>query len=277
MMTDDTNSETAPEMTSAELTLRDIITQNEFAENNALLKNEITEIDSLFTMTKKMLIDEVGSNDAVDAASNKPQRMGTVQAAPKRRNMMFISSQTTNLISMRNLKLQLIKQQSTLKQNMLDRNIRALSEIAKKNEGGDGDNTQALLDFVLNNLNLNIPVSPQQRQMFNLKPLNHGNVDDELDSVLDAAEDVEVKVKQVEHSAPPKLKKKVDPLQPKVTYGATTNLLVYQGSEDKVFIVTMDYDMVRELTTDEYELDMREDGTIVDTKSNTIIEVMEES
>jgi len=156
---DESQNETAVDR--AELTLRDIIAQNEFTENHAVLVHEINQIEDLFELTKGMLLEEVNANKLPDG---KPPRLGTV-LPNKKRNMMFISSQTTNLISMRNLKMSLIKHQITLKTDMLDRNIKTLAQIAKDKTGGDDTgNPGAILDFLINNLNISIPISPQQRK-----------------------------------------------------------------------------------------------------------------
>jgi hypothetical protein len=72
-----------------------------------------------------------------------------------------------------------------------------------------------------------------------------------------------------------KAKKKVEPTFSNI-YNEEGHLLVYNQDEEKVYVVTDGYDIVKELSAEDYELGMQDDGTIVDLKTNTIIEIIGE-
>jgi len=101
----------------------------------------------------------------------------------------------------------------------------------------------------------------------------------ELDAVLDAL-DEKIETKRVEenkHSAPPPKVKKAPPkLEYSSVYDEDGNILVYNQDEDRVLVVTDGYDIVRELTSEQYELESLEDGRIIDKLTNTIIEIIGE-
>jgi hypothetical protein len=272
---------TGQSFSNTELTLRDIIAQNTFSDNEAMLKQELTEANELFTLVKGLLMDEVGEI----AKPATPQRMGTVQQT-KRRNMMFISSQTTNLISIKNLKMSLITKLSGLQQDQLDRNIRALSQIAKENKIEDSEsNPTAVLDFILNNLNITIPIAPALRAQMGLRPAHDISAEVDLDSIIDAEEARENEFKQEKTSftaPPPKklVKPKVEPKveEPlyKLAYDDAGNTLVYNVEEDKMVVVDGGYEIIKELQSDEYEVDVLPDGSYYDKHTNTLIELIGE-
>jgi hypothetical protein len=272
---------TGQSFSNTELTLRDIIAQNTFSDNEAMLKQELTEANELFTLVKGLLMDEVGEI----AKPATPQRMGTVQQT-KRRNMMFISSQTTNLISIKNLKMSLITKLSGLQQDQLDRNIRALSQIAKENKIEDSEsNPTAVLDFILNNLNITIPIAPALRAQMGLRPAHDISAEVDLDSIIDAEEARENESKQEKTSftaPPPKklVKPKVEPKveEPlyKLAYDDAGNTLVYNVEEDKMVVVDGGYEIIKELQPDEYEVDVLPDGSYYDKHTNTLIELIGE-
>jgi hypothetical protein len=300
----DTNDEKSQStaLAKAEISLRDIIAQNEFTASKSLLEREIEEADELFGMIKTMVLEEVGTNKAQD--DGRPARMGTVNAAPKKRNMMFISSQTTNMISLKNLKMSLINKLTGLQTDQLDRNIRALTQMAKDDKNlNEANNPAAVLDFLMNNLNITIPISPKMREEMQIR--DEADDEDDLDRIIEMEEKAKSAPKQLATSfteAPPEpkrpkkevtqealeaedepaptpkkkaKKKKEEPVFTPV-YNDEGHLLVYNQDEEKVYVVTDGYDIVRELTSEEYKLDMKDDGTIVDLLTNTIIEIIGE-
>jgi hypothetical protein len=283
-MKNDNTTQTQIALTQEELTLRDIIAQNQFSETKALLGQEMQEVDELFSTVKELLMEEVNAGKA--SPTDRPMRLGTA-APPKKRNMMFISSQTTNLISIKNLKMSLINKTSALQADMLDRNIRTLTQISKDNKGeGEGIGGGAILDFLINNLNINIPVSPKMRSDFNLAPANSADVEDDLDAIIDAAEREKEAPKpetpQVDFTAPPPTakKKKVveveEPVYTKEYKGQENRFLVYNEATGEMCVVDDGYDPIEDLNEDEYDIEELEDGTIVDKLTNTIIEVLGE-
>ena len=257
---------------STELTLRDILQRNQFKENDGLLDSEITELESLYAMSKGILLDEA----QIATNSTQPKRIGTNEAS-KKKNMMFIATQTANLISIRKLKMDLVRQKADLKRDELDRSIKTLVQITKENKGGDDEGSpKRVLDFLINHLNIHLPNPYQPVQ-------NEVDVDAALEAQL------------LQGAAPEHTKPAQQDIQDailsdigiytdgepdgadgyKTVYDEDGNILVYNSDEDKVYVVTPEYDLVRELSEGEYEAEMTEDGQLVDTVTGTIIEVLE--
>jgi len=171
--------------------------------------------------------------------------------------------------------MSLIKHQITLKTDMLDRNIKTLAQIAKDKTGGDDSgNPGAILDFLINNLNISIPISPQQRK--DMLPFYGKDIDAEaeLDAALEAL-DGKQETKRLENKTSPQSSSLPGKKYSSI-YDKDENILVYNVEEDRVLVVTSGYDIVRELTSDEYELESLEDGTIIDKLTNTTIEIIGE-
>lgn len=243
-----------------ELGLRDIISMNEFKDNDSSIVDEITELEQLYSMTKTLLLDEANSNQ-----STTPVRLGT-NTSFKKRNMMFISTQTSNLISIRQLKLNLIKQRADLKRDALDRYIKTIVHISKEGkEVGDEDNPSKILDFIVNHLNVNIGGTTS-------KAISNEDIDAILDSKLDnEVTDVDENIVKVE-----KKKSKKITLTHKLEYDNDGNILAYMASEEKLYVVTPNYDLIKELSEDEYDAQEDEIGNLFDAITGTSIEVLEE-
>lgn len=244
-----------------DLELRDLLEMNEFKESDAALAGEIGEIDDLYGLAKRLLLEEAGEPEKADG---RPARMGT-NSASKRKNMKFISDQIANLISIRSQKISLIKQRADLKKNTLDRFVKTVGEIAKvnKGEGGDDDPSK-LIDLLVNQLNISINTSGPMK----LAPKEIKDIDAELDALLDGADDADELT--FEEVPAVEARKKI-----KREYDAEGNLLVYDASEERVYLVNPDYDLIREVGEDEYSGEMDEDGNFFDSLTYTLIEVLE--
>jgi hypothetical protein len=246
--------------TSTELTLRDILHLNQFKENDSLLDNEISELESLYKMSKAILIEE---SEVSNSSTTSNRRLGTVDTV-KRKNFMFISNQTANLISLRKLKLDLVKQKADLKRDELDRSIKAIVQISKEeNSSEENDNPKRILDYLVNNLNINIPINAMSTLH------NEQDMDDLLELALkenNIIEEVKVIDTKKTKSKPKEVYKK--------TYLDTGNYLVYDANEEKLYLVNDDYEVINELSEDEYNAEMIDDQ-LIDTETNTIIELLE--
>lgn len=251
------NQEEASAVDSAELTLKDIIRRNQFKENDSLLDLEIQELESLYAMSKKYLLEEAGMSTGTG-----PKRLGTVEAG-RRKNFMFISTQTANLISMRKLKMDLVKQKADLKRDELDRSIKTLVQISKDDKSNEEENSPSkILDFIINNLNVNIPMASAPRL----------ENEDEVDSLLDAALGVDTPPPPAEPAPKKKDKKKNKPTR---NYRGGDEILVYSQGEDKTYLATEDYEVIREMDAGEISPEFLADGSLVDAATNSLIEIVE--
>lgn len=236
-----------------EIDFNTILEENDFTESDNNIKEEIKEVDELFTLIKSILLKEVnGSTDP-----DKPLRLGTIQTA-NRKNTRFISDLVTNLTSIKTLKLNLEKQRTDNKKDYLNRILKVLTESGKIEETKKGgENYSELLNFVMSNTNLEISS--------NMINLNESLSDDEtLDSVL-----LESKNQiALETKTPKKPKKRLK------SYDMEGNFLFYSVINDKLFLVNTDYEIIREVKEEEVEIE--EDGEVYyDAKTNCIIELSE--
>lgn len=240
------------------LTIRDIITQNEFADNNGLLDQEITELESLYALSKGLLTEEAGIGKV---ESTLPRRLGTADANP-RRNMMFITNQTANLINLRKLKLDLIKQKADLKRDQLDRNIKALIQINKDKTGTNSELfSKALMEFVSSNVNFRVSLEN--------KPIrNIHEVDAELDRVLH-----EEGLIIDEDDVTPITSEKASY---NIYYDEDHNTLICEESTGIIYLIDADYQVIRELTDDDVQLEELDDDNLLDVFTNTIIPITRE-
>lgn len=237
------------------LTLEDIIELNEFTQVDDLLTSELSELDDLYSLSKKLLIDEAGINE-----SNKPLRIGSQQANSKR-NMMFISNQTANLISLKKLKMDMIKQRSDIKRDMLDRNIKTLIQLDKK--GKDDDSELSLKNIATYLINV-VNTKPASLQHVSA---TDAEVDEELEALL--LENNEFNETDI-NTDKDTVCEYID-----TSNTESNNKIVYVESEDEYLLVDSNYDTIRTLDIDELNLSEDEDGNIIDLNTKMIIEIVE--
>jgi hypothetical protein len=237
------------------LTLEDIIELNEFTQVDDLLTSELSELDDLYSLSKKLLVDEAGINE-----SNKPLRIGSQQANSKR-NMMFISNQTANLISLKKLKMDMIKQRSDIKRDMLDRNIKTLIQLDKKNKNNDSElSLKNIATYLINVVNTK-PASLQHVSA------TDAEVDEELEALL--LENNEFNETDI-NTDKDTVCEYID-----TSNTESNNKIVYVESEDEYLLVDSNYDTIRTLDIDELNLSEDEDGNIIDLNTKMIIEIVE--
>jgi hypothetical protein len=237
------------------LTLEDIIELNEFTQVDDLLTSELSELDDLYSLSKKLLVDEAGINE-----SNKPLRIGSQQANSKR-NMMFISNQTANLISLKKLKMDMIKQRSDIKRDMLDRNIKTLIQLDKK--GKDDDSELSLKNIATYLINV-VNTKPASLQHVSA---TDAEVDEELEALL--LENNEFNETDI-NTDKDTVCEYID-----TSNTESNNKIVYVESEDEYLLVDSNYDTIRTLDIDELNLSEDEDGNIIDLNTKMIIEIVE--
>ena len=255
---------TTSEQEATLLTLQDVLARNEFSENDRLLEQEIEELESLYRMSKGILQDEANPN----GGSTAPKRLGTNGAAVKR-NMLFIAQQTGNLINIRKLKMDIIRQKADLKRDELDRSIKALVQIAKEGRmDNDEGSPKKVLEFLVNHLNISLPMSSPHSKSIQ----SEEDVDAALEAVLEGnvidAEFTEEPEQPVSRAS-----KKAQDYG--TDYDGKGNFLVYSNSEERLWLVGVDYEVIRELEDGEYDADMLDDGRLVDRRKNVLIEIID--
>jgi hypothetical protein len=253
---------TTSEQEATLLTLQDVLARNEFSENDRLLEQEIEELESLYKMSKGILQNEANPN----GDSTSPKRLGTNGAAVKR-SMLFIAQQTGNLINIRRLKMDIIRQKADLKRDELDRNIKALVQIAKEGRmDNDESSPKKVLEFLVNHLNISLPMlSPHSKSI-----QSEEDVDAALDALLDGdGIDTEFTEELPKTSALNRMK------DYGTDYDGKGNFLVYSSSEEKLWLVDSDYEVICELDDGEYDADILDDGRLIDRRKNVLIEIID--
>lgn len=133
--------------------LERILFENEADSSKAELDDEIKEIQELFVRTKKhtiQLMDEMDSE--VNADPSRPQRMNTASAPKRRVSPLYVSSQLGNLISLKNLKMSMLKHKADLHDTVLDRAYKIITQINREKlaAGAGGDVPfDKILNFLL--------------------------------------------------------------------------------------------------------------------------------
>lgn len=127
-----------------------ILQLNEFTSNERLLLIEIGEVDSFYGTLKADLISKMDPPNDPNAQA-KPTRMGTKEPS-RLGSSRFVTDQTANLISMKQLKLAMLKQRTDLKHAYLDRAMKVVEKILKErenNKDSGGINGNLLLRYLL--------------------------------------------------------------------------------------------------------------------------------
>ena len=133
--------------------LERILFENEADSSKAELDEEIKEIQELFVRTKKhtiQLMDEMDSE--INADPSRPQRMNTASTPKRRVSPIYVSSQLGNLISLKNLKMSMLKHKADLHDTVLDRAYKIITQINREKiaAGAGGDVPfDKILNFLL--------------------------------------------------------------------------------------------------------------------------------
>ena len=240
------------------LELRDVINLNTFTENNDLLDKEILELEKLYTYSKTILETEVSSG----GDKNEIRRIGSVpQNGSKKRNMLFISQQISNLTSIRKLKLEILNHKAVLKRDELDRNAKILTQLLKEQKT-DNDETspEKILSYLVNHLNISLPPSSPPNS------LNEDEVDQELERILSSTGEENTARNLTDDTF--KVKNSFNEF-----YNLKRERLVLDTREGKIFLTDENYDVIREILEEEVEI-IQTDDEYVDNLTSTIIELV---
>ena len=105
-----------------------------FDEDKSALDKALSEIDELYNYSKKILDDYL-----VPDEQSKPNRLGSSPKKPK--SMMFVAQQISNLTSIKNMKLNYLKQKTAIKKD----------EYKENQDKDSGINAEAVLKYLMDN------------------------------------------------------------------------------------------------------------------------------
>jgi hypothetical protein len=251
--------------TQEEYDLRKVLEENSFAVQDTMLEREREQIQSLYDLAHQVLMEEIGPLDSKKAPTEdgKPIRLGTNAAAQagKKRNMMFISTQTSNLINIRKLMMDLVTQRTNLQRDTLDRNIKILAQMSKDKKGGSEDYAK-IITFLINEAKISLPHFAGGHTI-----PTHSSVDDLLEERIQSDEEfVELQpddVRRVEEESESEIPE----------HDADGFRIVYSQDDEKFYLVDANYEVQGELSEEDVNPQETEDGTIYSASRNVIIEI----
>ena len=227
---------------------------------------ELVEIEDFYKTLKKQVLEEMnGSGDA-----KAPARLGMKQPSAARKSM-YLSSQTSNMISLKQLKFQMIKEKNRIDEVKIDKKIKLLQLIS--DEGGNKEeiSAQDILDYLVNHVKSPASITGEVIDMEDM--VEQEMYDDELDKRLDEA--LEEETNSVEED--PKLSVKYEETIFDKYYIDGENIkFIYDTLEDKVYLVDGEYNILEEVDEDSIKLEIDEidpDNTFLkEMVSGTIVE-----
>jgi hypothetical protein len=245
------------------------------------LDTEIADIQALFERTKQhtvQLMDEMDSD--VNSDPSKPVRMNTAPAKQRRVSPMYVSAQLGNLISLKNLKMSMLKYKTDLHDTVLDRAYKIVTQINREKlaAGANGDVPFDKLLSILMDAGVAIPT--------NLLNSGHSATGDLSEDDIDAAlmniiEEKGIKAIRLDESGNPITEDDyIASLafigrDAEIENDLSTAVCVYvESSEEKIYIVNEKYEVLREIETEE-ELDLEElaDETYFSKAFNLPVEI----
>lgn len=148
------------------------------------ISEEIASLDILIEMMTEH-IKELTQAMALPKADEKPSRMHTAPAKP-RVSSVYVTSQMTNLISLKNLKLSMISKKNDLKNNGLDRAFKVLTQINKDRNGNDDASVPiaVVMEYLLKN-GVTMPTNPNDNTILVMDETEQSEA--EIDALIDAA------------------------------------------------------------------------------------------
>lgn len=260
--------------------LRQVLVGNNFTKAIDEFDTELSELQALYNKVKAHTM---GFMDAMENGTTQsgPRRLGDAPAKP-RVSSVYISSQITNLISLKNLTNSVRKSKNDLTQTTLDRAFKVITQITKDQreaQGGGDLPYDAILSYLMN-AGITIPVSIGAQQ--NAQLLSHvqseTDVDSELLNVIEVnglvalptnGETLSNPVVEDEESVDNELptlntqpdEEYEDPL-------ASASAIYFDEDEGRLYIIRESGDIIKEISEDDVELEEQEDGTVFCTNLN---------
>jgi len=130
--------------------LEDVLQENSYDDEIGRVNKDIAELDMLYSKLSVHTLNLINIQDSGEQDSGKPARMGTNAAKPvKRPSPVYVASQISNMISLKNLTLSYLKQKVDLKDSRLDRATKIISQIKKAGGDGEGISEAEIFKFLL--------------------------------------------------------------------------------------------------------------------------------
>jgi hypothetical protein len=246
-----------------------IASSNEFIENVIEIVNEIKEIESFYSESKKHLMKEMEIDDP-----SVPKRLGT---PVQRKSTTFITMQTANLVAMKNLKLALLKEKTRIKENKLDRDIKLATMITKKEESNDTDkNNSEILNYILNNMKVVVPITLDHQPFSTIAEDAEIIDDEELERRIDEEIDELVPENFIDTQGTPSSETEASTKPEEFNIDGDKRRLVIDLETMKVLLVNDNYDLIKEMADDECQIDFldNDEEILYDAISKTLVETL---
>jgi hypothetical protein len=193
---------------------------NDLIKEYGMMEKELSDIDELFTSTKKLLED-----------SSK----GT------RGNFIFIANQTSNLISIKNQKMNLIKSMAEIKKTVIDLKFKEMNINSKNNDMDE--NTRKIAEEIFNKM-LNKGTSELLQETIDSSTDTEQLSEEEIDSILESRIEDEHKEIQVASK-----NDNIESIE-KLLESNSDYKVVIEENENIPLIIDKDYNLIEEFDTD---------------------------
>jgi len=234
------------------------------------IENEIVETEDLYQILKTHILAEM--NSAATVTANP--RLG-LRSNPPKKTSMYLASQTGNLIAVKNLKFQMMKEQTRMVESKIEKKIKMLAAL-KDNGGGEGITAKDVLNYLINEMNTPIPITGDTIDHTDI--IENEMFDDELDRRLDEEQEDLDTLPPIEATLEANtFSSNVDGIIfDKYVIDGDLIKFVYNTSEDKLYLVNSEGAILEEVLEDSIKLEIDEtdeDNTFIkEMISNTIVE-----
>jgi hypothetical protein len=255
---------------SAPASFQDIILENEFEEMERMIKNEMVEVENLYTDTRRHLQDFVGTREGAR------RRLGTAAGQSSRSGNVFISDQTSNLVSMKSLRLQQVKALVALRDSRLNRDLRVITEIrkAKDAEGGGRDvPASTIVQYLIRNVNVRLPITGGSDAII------EGNFTKDIDAALLEALGNDDSFEEETTTSTDIVRSGIheddyEPMPPAVPREPVAALVLVDELAERVMLATADYEIIRELSVEEVLVEDDGEGGMYDATTGLPVELI---
>lgn len=257
--------------------LRKILLSNEFDDAISEFNDEIKELEGLYSKVKNHTITMMDVLDGEDSAT--PRRMNTVENK-KKVSPMYITAQTSNLIALKNLKINMFKQKNDLYQSKLDRAFKIVNQMTKDKKESDsgGDLPYSSILGMLLNAGIKIPISQGHEQSRALLQNNESAIDQELDDIIqsEGIETIDLSMANSKSKAITMGENGDSQDIEEAEFTDVPTQIYYDAAEDKLYLVTDAFSIIKEITQDEVEVEEQDDGTYLCNKFKLPVIMSEE-
>lgn len=225
-----------------------------------VLDSELKDVEDIYSTLKQHVLDELNISNNQPTQQTNP-RLGARNNLPPKKSSMYLASQTNNLISLKNLKLQMLKEQTRISESKIDRQLKLLNLLKEEKDENDNEiSAKDILNYLINEIRAPLPITGESIDVTD--SIENEMYDNELDKRLSEETNEPIIEKTLEVN---EFSSNEDGLIfDKYDIDGDSIRIVYNANEDKFYLIDSEGNVLENINESELNL------TLDDTDENNV-------